>query len=84
MSYSEGYLRSVFKKSMGITLGRYILESRLTEAMKYLSATDKSISEIAELCGYDSIYTLSRSFRTHMGINPSTYRKERKKEGITS
>ncbi len=84
MNFSEGYLRSVFKKSMGITLGRYIRESRLTEAMKYLSTSDKSVSEIAEFCGYDSIYSLSRSFRTHMGISPSAYRKERKREGITS
>lgn len=73
--YSEGYLRSRFKQRMGVSLGRYILESRLSEAMKYLNATDKSISEIAELTGYDSIYSLSRSFRSHLGISPSVYRR---------
>lgn len=78
MKYSEGYLRNTFKKTMGISLGRFLLESRLTEAMKYLVGTEKSISSIAGLTGYDNIYSFSRSFRTHMGMSPSTYRKRRR------
>jgi len=78
--YSEGYLRSTFRRTMNVSLGRYMLESRLTEAMKYLSTTDRSVSEIAELAGYDSIYSLSRSFRNHVGMTPTQYRKERNRK----
>jgi AraC-like DNA-binding protein len=78
LGYSETYLRRHFKEKMGITLGRFILESRLTEAMKYISTTDKTISEIAILTGYENIYSLSRSFKNHIGMSPSQYRKSHK------
>lgn len=78
LGYSETYLRRHFKEKMGITLGRFILESRLTEVMKYISTTDKTISEIAVLTGYESIYSLSRSFKNHIGISPSQYRNNQK------
>lgn len=78
LGYSETYLRRHFKEKMGITLGRFILESRITEAMKYISTTDKSISEIATLTGYENIYSLSRSFKNHIGTSPSQYRKSHK------
>ncbi len=64
LGFSESYLRSYFKRRMGISLGRFIIEIRLTEAMKLLSHTDHSITRIAELCGYESLYTFSRSFKT--------------------
>ena len=74
MGYSESYLRKAFKKSMGIPLGQYIIEVRLSAAMYYLTRSNQLISEIAELVGYDSVYSLSRAFKVHIGISPSAYR----------
>lgn len=79
LNYSESYLRKTFRKVMGVALGQYIIEVRLTDAMNYLSTTDKTISEITELVGYDNIYSLSRSFKIHIGLSPSAYRQERRK-----
>ncbi len=39
-----------------------------------LANTEEQVSRIGELCGYESVYSLSRAFRTHIGIPPSTYR----------
>lgn len=77
LGYSESYLRKSFRKVMGIALGQYIIEVRLTAAMYYLSTSERSVSEITELVGYDSIYSLSRAFKVHVGLSPSAYRQER-------
>jgi AraC family transcriptional regulator of arabinose operon len=74
LGYSESYLRAYFKKTMDLPLGRFIIEIRLTEAMRLLSRTDKQVTSIAELCGYDSVYAFSRSFKNHVGVSPSEYR----------
>jgi AraC-like DNA-binding protein len=72
---SNGYIRGYFKRVMRISLGRYITEVRLCEALKYLSTTDKCITEIAELCGYESVYSFCRCFKKNFNITPSSYRK---------
>ncbi|MGM0432096.1 MAG: helix-turn-helix transcriptional regulator [Spirochaetota bacterium] len=74
LGYSESYLRSHFKQSMGIPLGRFITEVRLTEAMRMLANTDAQVTSIADHCGYESVYSFSRAFRNHVGIAPSAYR----------
>lgn len=76
LGFSEAYLRRSFRQAMGITLGRYILEGRLNEAVRYLRTTDLSISLIAERTGYENISSFTRSFKNHMGLNPSAYRKK--------
>ena len=75
MNLSDRYLRRIFKKVMNITLGQYILEIRMFEAMKLLTITDMSIGEISDKTGYDSIYSFSRSFKKSIGLPPKEYRK---------
>ncbi|SIP87573.1 AraC-type DNA-binding protein [Alkalispirochaeta americana] len=77
LGYSENYLRTLFKRTMGQTLGRFIIEVRMTEAMRLLSQGTTPIGAIAECCGYESIYTFSRAFKDFAGENPSAYRKRR-------
>ena len=79
VGYSESYLRKSFRKVMGIALGQYMIEVRLTDAMFYLSTSDKSITEIAELVGYENVFSLSRAFKVHIGLSPTAYRLERKR-----
>ena len=77
LRYSESYLRRSFRRTMGISLGRYVLEVRLSAAMRYLLTSDKSVSEIAELVGYASVYSLSRTFKEHLGMSPTEFRNAR-------
>lgn len=72
---SEAHLRKLFMKHLGIALGRYLLELRQNRARSLLGASGESVSRIAELCGYASIYAFSRSFRSFNGCTPSEYRR---------
>ena len=72
---SEAYLRKLFKKQMGIPLGQYLSKLRQNKAHSLLGASDESISRIAELCGYKSVYAFSRSFHLYNDCTPSAYRE---------
>ena len=70
------YLRKLFKKEMGVTPLEYLTSLRMKKAEIMLSSLwtkDYSISEIAELCGYDNALYFSRVFRKWFGCSPSRY-----------
>lgn len=75
MGLSESHLRARFRALAGIGLGAYIQRSRLHRAGAMLLASEFRVKEIAERCGYDSIYSFSRAFRRAMGVSPCAYRK---------
>ena len=71
---SEAHLRKLFKKHMGISMGHYLTEMRQNKARSLLGASEESISQISELCGYKSLYAFSRAFHQFNGCTPSLYR----------
>lgn len=75
MGYSVSYLRTIFRDRLGISLGRYIRESRLSRAAEMLQTENLSISEIAERCGFDSLCAFSRAFKNAYGMSPKAYGK---------
>ena len=75
LGYSVSHLRAVFRDRLGVSLGRYMRESRLSEAAQLLQRSDFNVSEIGELCGFESLYAFSRAFRKAYGIPPRTYRQ---------
>jgi AraC-like DNA-binding protein len=72
---SESHLRARFRVLAGIGLGAYIRRLRLHRARTLMLASELRLKEIAERCGYESIYAFSRTFRQEMGMSPSEYRK---------
>ncbi len=75
LGYSISHLRAVFRDRLGISLGRYMRESRLSEAAQLLQTSELSVSEIGERCGFESIYAFSRAFRKAFGFPPRNYRQ---------
>ena len=75
LGYSVSHLRAVFRDRLGISLGRYIRESRLSEAAQLLQSGDLQISDIGERCGFESLYAFSRAFRKAYGLPPRAYRQ---------
>ena len=71
-----------FKKIMGISPTKYIIELRMTSAKELLEFTDLPIKEIAITCGYDDLNFFSKTFKTTEGITPSDYRKEARRYKI--
>lgn len=74
--YSESHLRARYRQEMQMSLGAYIQEIRLHKAQEYLGSTDTPISEIAELCGYTSLYVFSNAFKKKFKISPLQFRKK--------
>ena len=69
------YMLHIFKKTTGITILEYKREEMLTKAKKMLLNSNKTISSIAQECGFGSSAYFSKIFAHSEGISPSMYRK---------
>lgn len=67
-------LISIFKELYGTTPIRYINHIRLLKARELLTNTDASVSEIAELVGFQSIHYFSRFFKAKENCTPMEFR----------
>ncbi len=74
---SPGHLRNEFQRHMGASLGKYVRYMKMNNACILLDTTELGLNEIAERCGYSSIFSFSRAFKKEKGTAPSTYRKMR-------
>ena len=71
---SASHLRRLFRRRMGCSLGRYVRQARLHRASELLHLTDRSVTEIAEACGFGSVYAFSRAFAAAHGHPPTAHR----------
>ncbi|MBV5311755.1 MAG: helix-turn-helix transcriptional regulator [Prolixibacteraceae bacterium] len=69
------YANALFKKAFGCTISDYITEERVSSAKRKLVATDKSITEIAFECGYNSISRFNEVFLKMNSCTPREFRK---------
>jgi AraC-like DNA-binding protein len=74
LGYHPFYLNCIFKKSEKMTLHKYIFRQRLIKAYELVNTTDKSLEEIAEMCGFSSQSHLSTAFKKEYGISPGKLR----------
>ena len=72
---SKYHLSRKFKEKLGITIMQYILKTRLALAKSLLRATNKSISQISEDCGFSSISYFCRIFKEDTKMTPLKYKK---------
>lgn len=73
---SKNTLCRRFIKQLNCSPMQYLMYARLNVAKMYLSTTNKSIGEIAELCGFSSANYFGLIFKKQIGISPSNYRKK--------
>lgn len=72
---SESHLRAKFKRITGGSLGRHLRQLRIQKACSLLRNTVFPIGEIADQCGFDSVYTFSRTFKAECTVSPRAYRQ---------
>lgn len=53
---------------------KYLIRMKLQKAARMLTSDDTRISDIAYDCGFETISTFNRSFKTYFGVSPSKYR----------
>ena len=60
---NANYLSRLFKKEKGVPLQKYINQERIEKAKYLLTATDTSISIIAQMTGYSYFSHFSTAFK---------------------
>ena len=79
MPFHYDYLRKLFKKEMGLSPLEYMTDLRMKTAEKLLTAmwtNEYTVSEIAQMCGYEDALYFSRVFKKYYGCSPSNYTKK--------
>ena len=71
---TESNFCKFFKKSTGKTYSDYVNELRINESARLLVQTEKSISQIAFDCGFETLSYFNRVFFTKKASTPSVYR----------
>lgn len=82
LSVSESHLRAKFRREMGTSIGQHLRSLRLQKAIGLLLQSDLSITQVAERCGFDSIFAFSRSFRRFTGVTARDYRRNFNHPGV--
>lgn len=76
--YNQTYLSDMIKKALGRNFTDYVLELRINKAMDLLLSSQRPITEIALLSGYQDYCYFTKQFKKKTGMTPSTFRKETK------
>ena len=64
----------VFRREMGTTPSRYVLQLRVEAARRLLEQTDKAPEQISFACGFSSVDLMRRAFQRLLGTTPGKYR----------
>ncbi|MBN3764343.1 GlxA family transcriptional regulator [Burkholderia sp. Ac-20365] len=67
-------LSRIFAKECGITPMTFLANARIDAARRFLEATDLSLREIAQRCGFEDTDGFRRTFNRRLQINPADYR----------
>jgi AraC-like DNA-binding protein len=73
---TPSHLCRTFKKLTGYTMMQYINNLKIQLACHLLQGTNKTITEIALDCGYNSTMYFCKIFKSALKITPSAYRKK--------
>ena len=71
-------LADVFRKEVGVSLGKYIDDQLIASAQRQLSQTGNSIGQISANLGYSNQCYFSRRFKQMSGVTPQAYRTRNK------
>ncbi len=74
VGYHPYHLNRLFIKQTGLSIHKYILNLRLTEAQCLILDTDLSLSDISTKVGFNNYTYFSNYFKTHFGLSPARYR----------
>lgn len=71
-----------FKQRTGKTLAEFIVDIRLGHAARMLIDTIAPVSEVAYVCGFNTLSNFNRLFRDRKGCSPSEFRERYVKKKV--
>lgn len=76
---SECYFRRLFNKKFSLSPKQYILNLKLSHAKQLLREGNRTVTEISELCGFESVYYFSKVFKAKEKITALEFAKRNRK-----
>lgn len=73
------YISHVLNSKLHIGLNDYINSLRVSNACKCLLNSERTITEISDEVGFNTLRTFNRAFVKQMGMTPSEYRRKKRK-----
>lgn len=81
---SEAWLSRLFRKEVGVSFMQYITGLRLHKAAEQLTATRRSVQQIALQHGFASSRVMSDLFKREHGLTPRQFRQQHPQTAIES
>lgn len=69
------YVARIFKNKYHMTVVTAIIKIRMEKACELLKMGKKSVSQVAEMVGYEDENYFGRVFKKHTGLTPAQYKK---------
>ena len=73
--FSEVYFRKLFLSRFGCTPSKYIIQTRISNAVRLMSDESLSLEKIAEESGFSSSAYFNKVFKSLIGTPPAAYRR---------
>lgn len=70
---SYDYFKELFTARYGATPVKYVTTLKIDKAKELLITKQYTITQIAELCGFDNVYYFSTVFKKQTGVSPKNY-----------
>ena len=80
LNLSVPHFQRLYKQRYGISCTKDILTGRMEHAKQLLLSSDKTVSEIAEDCGFSDCAHFSRVFKKYACVSPAIFRKNKEQE----
>lgn len=75
--FSSFHFHRISRALLGEPIGKYISRTRLETAAKMLRYSKLNIEDIAYNVGFETPSSLTKAFKSHFGITPNQYRKDK-------
>jgi len=75
VNLTPGYATTLFRQTLGVTLGEHLVRFRLAEAQRLLVTTALTTSAVAHAAGFGSQSSLYAQFARACGCSPGAYRR---------
>ena len=75
---TPSHAMTVFRRTVGVTLGQYVTMCRVAEAQRLLLTTSLRVTEIAEASGFGSLSSFYEHVSAASGMTPREYRRRQR------
>lgn len=77
---SPSHFARMFRRQMGMSPHKYLLQMRIAHAQELLATTPYSFEQVSVYCGFANAQHFAKTFRQRVGLTPGEYRQRNQQE----